>query len=184
MAVNPFQSQEWLRSNFPWSLTTIILHHTVKSKERPASHTCTLLWWQITILTTNSHYPSDVSRFTVVLFELWSGRVQNPHPIPPMRMHILGAVGGILKGMLFFSIEIPWYTDFNPAWQISPLTMFVQALAIIINLGLNLTHWVGPGWFPSSVATFWPLSDAQTWIRPSWEPDECVCESWPGSIGK
>ena len=39
-------------------------------------------------------------------------------------------------------------------------------------LGLNPTHWIGPGWFPSSTVSFWPLSEPHTWTRPSWDPVE------------
>lgn len=50
------------------------------------------------------------------------------------------------------------------------LTMLVQAEANIMYLGLNPIHWIGPGWFPSSTVSFWPLSEPHTWTRPSCEP--------------
>lgn len=52
----------------------------------------------------------------------------------------------------------------------SHLTMLVQALANIMYLGLNWSVVIGPGCFPSSTATFIPLSVLQTWILPSSEP--------------
>lgn len=55
-------------------------------------------------------------------------------------------------------------------WDVSDLTMFVQALANVMYLGLNCRVLMGPGCFPSSTATFIPLSVLQTWILPSSEP--------------
>ena len=55
----------------------------------------------------------------------------------------------------------PCINNFIPLINLK-LTMFVQAVVIVINFGLNLTHCVGPGWFPSSIVTFCPLSAAHT----------------------
>ena len=64
------------------------------------------------------------------------------------------------------------------------LTMLVQALANIMYLGLNATHWIGPGWLPSNTVSFCPLSDPQTWTRPSWEPvQQCKRQHLPVSEG-
>lgn len=52
------------------------------------------------------------------------------------------------------------------------LTMLVQALANVMYLGLNCRVLMGPGCFPSSTATFIPLSVLQTWTLPSSEPTQ------------
>lgn len=52
-----------------------------------------------------------------------------------------------------------------------PLTMLEQALANVMNLGLNCRQVIGPVCFPSNKATFMPLSAFHTWIFPSSEPD-------------
>jgi hypothetical protein len=49
-------------------------------------------------------------------------------------------------------------------------TMLEQALAKVINLGLNCKQVMGPVCLPSNTATFIPLSPFQTWILPSSEP--------------
>lgn len=59
------------------------------------------------------------------------------------------------------------WTDGRDAFD---LTMFVQALANVMYLGLNCRVLMGPGCFPSSTATFIPLSVLQTWTLPSSEP--------------
>ena len=63
--------------------------------------------------------------------------------------------------------EKEWY---SPTFLQGGLTMLVQADASIMNLGLNPTHWIGPGWLPSKTVSFWPLSEPHTWTRPSWDP--------------
>lgn len=52
------------------------------------------------------------------------------------------------------------------------LTMLEQALANVMNLGLNCRQVIGPVCFPSNSATFIPLSAFHTWIFPSSEPGE------------
>lgn len=56
------------------------------------------------------------------------------------------------------------------SWNVFALTMFVQALANVIYLGLNCRVLIGPGCLPSNTATFIPLSVLQTWTLPSSEP--------------
>lgn len=51
-----------------------------------------------------------------------------------------------------------------------PLTMLEQALANVMNFGLNCRQVMGPVCFPSNKATFMPLSAFHTWIFPSSEP--------------
>ena len=51
-------------------------------------------------------------------------------------------------------------------------TMLEQALAKVMNLGLNCKQVMGPVCLPSNTATFMPLSPFQTWILPSSEPEE------------
>lgn len=51
-------------------------------------------------------------------------------------------------------------------------TMLEQALAKVMNLGLNCKQVMGPVCLPSNTATFIPLSPFQTWILPSSEPKE------------
>ena len=63
--------------------------------------------------------------------------------------------------------EKAWY---SATFLQGGLTMLVQADASIMNLGLNPTHWIGPGWLPSNTVSFWPLSEPHTWTRPSWDP--------------
>lgn len=50
--------------------------------------------------------------------------------------------------------------------------MLEQALAKVMNLGLNCKQVMGPVCLPSNTATFIPLSPFQTWILPSSEPKE------------
>lgn len=56
-------------------------------------------------------------------------------------------------------------------WNPFALTVLEQALTNVMNLGLNCRALMGPECFPSSTATFIPLSVLQTWTRPSSEPE-------------
>ena len=51
-------------------------------------------------------------------------------------------------------------------------TIFVQAVASIISLGLNWTHCTGPGWSQLNTATLTPVSVFQQFIFPSVEPEK------------
>lgn len=57
------------------------------------------------------------------------------------------------------------------------LTMLEQALANVMNLGLNCRQVIGPVCFPSNKATFMPLSAFHTWIFPSSEPGEHLLDT-------
>ena len=57
------------------------------------------------------------------------------------------------------------------------LTMLEQALANVMNLGLNCRQVTGPVCLPSSNATFKPLSAFHTWIFPSSEPVHTITEN-------
>lgn len=71
-----------------------------------------------------------------------------------------------------------WRCD-HVGHHVFELTMLVQALANVRYLGLNCKVFMGPECFPSSTATFIPLSVLQTWTLPSSEPTQrdTVCHS-------
>ena len=57
------------------------------------------------------------------------------------------------------------------------LTMFVQAVASIMYLGLNWTHCTGPGWSALNIATLLPVFSAPTMnltISRSWNKKETL----------
>ena len=62
--------------------------------------------------------------------------------------------------------------------------MLEQALANVMNLGLNCRQVTGPVCLPSSNATFKPLSAFHTWIFPSSEPIHKVTENNQKTIEK
>lgn len=71
----------------------------------------------------------------------------------------------------FTTVQTHWASlVYGLTWQAS-LTMLEQALANVMNLGLNCRQVIGPVCFPSNRATFIPLSAFHTWIFPSSEPE-------------
>lgn len=55
--------------------------------------------------------------------------------------------------------------------------MLVQADANIMYLGLNWTHWTGPGWSAFKTHTLYPVSAFHTCTLPSVDPLKINCES-------
>lgn len=74
------------------------------------------------------------------------------------------------KRWCFFSFLVHFSNPFSPPC-LPRLTMLEQALANVMNFGLNCRQVIGPVCFPSNKATFIPLSAFHTWIFPSSEPE-------------
>lgn len=55
--------------------------------------------------------------------------------------------------------------------------IFVQAEASIMYLGLNWTHWTGPGWSAFNTQILYPESAFHTCTRPSVLPENMYWES-------
>lgn len=113
-----------------------------------------------------------------VLIKLWLLRLKNQQiseqKVAPMSPQQTGAKKSVWKrkddkwasGHILYVCQ----AGANEMQMMSELTVEVQALAKVMYLGLNWRLLMGPGCFPSSTATFIPLSVLQTWTLPSSEP--------------
>lgn len=83
--------------------------------------------------------------------------------------HQWSVLGGCLECTYSIWTDYNKYIRFISTLWLT-LTMLEQALAKVMNLGLNCRQVTGPVCFPSRSATFIPLSAFHTWIFPSSDP--------------